>query len=353
MAETDTITSYNNPKLIGHVGCLENIQRMRANNVLPNAFLISGPKGSGKATLAQHAIWSILSGKSGAIADHTHTIPTSDILWNKMAHQSHPDLRVLQANTLDDKGKVKKDITIDAVRTIQHFLHHTSTETDYRIVLIDSADDMNVNAANALLKLLEEPPQNALFVLVSHLPSTLLPTIKSRCHQIKIAPLQEDDSNRVVASLLPDVSSEEWQSILPIVQYSPGRAVEYYQLGASELYQQLINFLANNQRASIEQQQSLVANVLANKDQAVVQWRYFLLGVQYLLRCAIMQECNAVSGLAVSSGEQAAISRLSSKTEVEKLMDLWNKIVLLEQEALHLNLDKRLVLTNICEMLKR
>jgi len=175
-----------NPFLLGHEEVIAFLIRMRTENHLHHALLFEGEQGIGKATLAFHLAWQLLGERSNQdFSQIDETCPH----WRQIALGCHPGLlhisRPLDAKT----GKFRTAITVDEMRKVNHFMHHAQADHGWRIVIIDPADDMNRNSANALLKILEEPPRKALFILISHHKGRLLPTIRSRCQNLHFKPL--------------------------------------------------------------------------------------------------------------------------------------------------------------------
>ena len=163
---------------------------------LPHAWLICGPSGIGKATLA-HRITRFVLTHGGPVAEGPGLFgdalpavePTSlatDLespICRRIIAGGHADFLHIQRSEDEKTGKLRKEITVNEVRAVGSFLSKTPAEGGWRVVVIDSADEMNANAANAVLKVLEEPPKRALLLLVSHNPGRLLPTIRSRCRR--------------------------------------------------------------------------------------------------------------------------------------------------------------------------
>lgn len=200
-----------NPLLLGHDEAAAHVAAAYRAGRLHHALLLSGPAGIGKATFAFH------------LAEHllAHPVPQEapaalsardpgSALFRQIAQGAHPSVLHL-TRPLNEKTKAfKSAVTVDEVRRIGRFLSMTSHDGSWRVVIVDPADDMNANAANALLKNLEEPPPRTLFVLIAHSPGGLLPTIRSRCHLVRLRPLEPDILLAVLDGLgagLPDESN--------------------------------------------------------------------------------------------------------------------------------------------------
>ncbi|HWJ71879.1 MAG TPA: DNA polymerase III subunit delta' [Kaistia sp.] len=165
-----------------------------------HAWLITGPRGSGKATLAYRFARFALAHPDPARAPAAESLaidPGHPVARKIVAH-AHPNLLTL-ARPYDDKNKrFKESVTVDEVRRTIPFFGATAGEAGWRIAIVDAADDLNASAANALLKILEEPPRGALFFVLSHAPGRLLPTIRSRCRRLDLTPLGSDAIERAL-----------------------------------------------------------------------------------------------------------------------------------------------------------
>lgn len=179
-----------NPRLVGHDEAMIQVAEAYRAGKLHHAILLAGPAGIGKATFAFHLAHHLLANPAAGEAPPVFARRDPDsALFRQVAQGSHPGVLHL-TRPLNDKTKsFKSVVTVDEIRRVNRFLSMTSHDGSYRVVIVDPADDMNVNAANALLKTLEEPPARTLFVLISHSLGGLLPTIRSRCQTIKLKPL--------------------------------------------------------------------------------------------------------------------------------------------------------------------
>lgn len=172
---------------------------------IAHAWLIGGPAGIGKATLAYRMARFVLAHPDPVAPEVQRatslTLPADHPAVRKTIAQGHPDLFALE-RVPDDKGKLYTVIRVDETRRLVKFLGSTAGEGGWRVVIVDSADELNASSANALLKLLEEPPARTIFLVVSHAPGRLLPTIRSRCRMLALRPLSEDDVAQAAAAAL-------------------------------------------------------------------------------------------------------------------------------------------------------
>jgi DNA polymerase-3 subunit delta' len=195
---------------------------------LHHAWLLCGPEGVGKATFAYRAARRLL----GAAADASHGILGSapdDPVSRQVAARSHPDLMVLER--VGDDGKPRKVIPVDEARRLPEFFSKAPASAPFRVAIIDAVDDMNPNAANALLKTLEEPPPRGVLFLVSHAPGGLLPTIRSRCRRLRFDPWDEADVAAFVRGRLA-VNEEDALRLARMAGGAPGRALVLAAAGA-------------------------------------------------------------------------------------------------------------------------
>ncbi len=182
-----------NRHLFGHAHETAMLAKAYRADKLPHALMLVGPAGIGKATMAFHLARHLLEFPSGADAPEGFVDPdVTSSLFRQIAIGAHPSVLHLTRPANDKTKGFKTAVTVEEIRRVNRFLSMTSHDGGYRVVIVDPADDMNINAANALLKNLEEPPSRTVFVLISHSPGALLPTIRSRCQMIRLAPLAGD-----------------------------------------------------------------------------------------------------------------------------------------------------------------
>lgn len=193
------------PHLFGHGQAAGMLAGAYRAGMLPHALLLTGPSGIGKATLAFHLAHHLLRHPDHRSAPEALARPDpASALFRQIAQGAHPGVLHLTRPVNDKTKGFKTVVTVDEVRRVSRFLSMTAHDGGYRIVIVDPADDMNVNAANALLKNLEEPPARTLFVLISHSPGALLPTIRSRCQTLRLSPLSPPDLAAALGSLAPE-----------------------------------------------------------------------------------------------------------------------------------------------------
>lgn len=176
--------------LFGHAEAEQRFLDAQAKDRLHHAWLIEGPEGIGKSRFAQR-LAAYLFGARGP-AGHPLDAEDTDPVWRACASGSHPDLRFIHRE-LNDKGKLTQDISVEQIRTLTEFFTMKPALGGWRIGIIDAIDETNRSGANALLKTLEEPPPKCVLFLINHGREPLLPTIRSRCRVLRLAPLSEAD----------------------------------------------------------------------------------------------------------------------------------------------------------------
>lgn len=192
--------------LIGHETAEKDFLEAVRQKRLHHAWLIGGLEGIGKATLAYRIARFILHHRpENAVSAETLDIPKESETFRQIEAFSHPNLWVLRRH-MTSEGKISAVINVDSVRKALGLFTATSVAGRHRICIIDSADDLNNSSANALLKLIEEPPPNSLFLIISHAPQRLLPTIRSRCRKLILRPLSDEQIRNTIPHL-----GEKWQ----------------------------------------------------------------------------------------------------------------------------------------------
>lgn len=199
----DTIDGIPEPaearRLVGHAEAVAHVAAAFRAGRLHHALLLVGPSGIGKASFAFQLAHHVLAHPDAASAPPAfETIDQGSALYRQVAQGAHPAVLHLTRPFNDKSKSFRSAVTVDEIRRIGRFLSMTAHDGAYRIVIVDPADDMNANAANALLKNLEEPPARTLFVLIAHSSGSLLPTIRSRCQVIKFSPLQPAELRTVL-----------------------------------------------------------------------------------------------------------------------------------------------------------
>jgi DNA polymerase-3 subunit delta' len=329
--------------LFGHKAAITAFEQAWASGRLAHGWLITGPKGVGKATFAYHIARRVLAASTDdatlpAAPDENHPIS------RRMAEQSHADLRVIAPTAdggvvLDEKKKPSHDITIDQVRTLSDFMHLKAGEGAWRVVIVDPAENMNPNAANALLKMLEEPPPRTLMLLISHAPGRLLPTIRSRCRVLGLPPLAAEDANRVTENYTGELNPDDRQLLHCLSEGSPGQALQILQQDGLTLYRSLLNAMEKTMSESTTLQLAEKLAAKAEED----RWSLVAnLARQMLHHITMTSEGNLPPSL--PAAETTAIARIATRQPLPAWLHHYDTICQLIRQDNILHLDRRMLL---------
>lgn len=264
---TGILHPRDNAHLFGQEAAEAEFASSFASGRMPHAWIISGQKGSGKATLAYRVARAVLAGTAGEGLG----LPDFHPVFRRVQAGSHADLLSIEALYDEKKDERKQEISIDQAREIAAFLSLTPAESQWRVVIIDSADELNINAANAILKIVEEPPPRALLLLVSHHPGRLLPTIRSRCRLLKLPPISNPAFRRVMDTLAPDVDYDAMDTLAKLSDRSPGLALNLIALNGLELYADLCKLIATLPNPSPKEALALAESIARDKPHARFQ----------------------------------------------------------------------------------
>jgi DNA polymerase-3 subunit delta' len=318
-----------------------------------HAWLLAGPHGIGKATLAFRIARFVLARGGGAGAGlFDDAPPVSDSLAiredhpvsRQVASGGHPDLLTVERSVNPKTGKLRGEIVVDDVRRLSSFLALTTAAGAWRVVVVDVADEMNRNAANALLKGLEEPPMHTLFLLVSHRPGRLLPTVRSRCRVLNLPALSEDRVVALLSDLAPDVSGEEAVAIARLSDGSVGRALALADTGGLELYREVVGLLAQGAGLDIRAVHALGSRVgRAGADES-----FDMLGqlIDRWLSGMILGRARGTMAPDVVEGEGSAAQALWARSNLANWLEVWEKVARLFSQAGRANLDRKQVVIN-------
>lgn len=301
--------------LVGQQAAEENFLEAFNGDRLHHAWMITGPRGVGKATLAWKLAKFLLANPPVDANDMFGARPTPTSLEidpnhpiaARMSAGSEPGLFVLKRPYDEDKKKFKQQITVDEVRKLKGFFSLSATEGGRRIVIVDAADEMNVSAANALLKVLEEPPADALLFLISHQPSRLLPTIRSRCRELRCATLNADNMSNALAVTGAEVGGHG-PALAELSGGSVGEALRMLNLGGLDVYADLVALAATFPKLDRSMMVVLGEKAAARGQEA----RYeLMLRLADILLSRLARAGLGMSQIEAANGELAMLARLS------------------------------------------
>jgi DNA polymerase-3 subunit delta' len=222
--------------IVGQDKAVEAFAAAWAARKLHHAWLLAGPRGVGKATFAHAAARRVLADAAGPPVGHPRLeTPDDHPIVRLVEAGSHPDMRWLERLPREKGDGLARDITVRQIRQLGEFMGLTAALSPWRVAVIDSMDELNKEASNALLKMLEEPPPNTLFFLVSHAPGRLLPTIRSRCRRLTFDPLDDDAMTSILGAHSAGLSDAERKRIVLMSFGSAGRALAFAELGLAKL----------------------------------------------------------------------------------------------------------------------
>lgn len=235
--------------ITGHSDAVDQFRRAWDSRSLHHAWLLAGPKGVGKGHFARAAATRLLAEAAGPPFNLPGLeVPSDHPIAKLIDAGSHPDRRLLERLENVKTGNLARNISIEQVRGLGEFIGLTAALSPWRAVIVDSVDDLEREGANALLKMLEEPPANTIFFLVSHVPGRLLPTIRSRCRRLDFEPLDAAAMTSVLENLLPERSVAERERLAQLGSGSVGRALAFASLDLEPLEKAAADIIRSGDR---------------------------------------------------------------------------------------------------------
>ena len=300
-----------------------------------HGWLITGPKGVGKATFAWRAARFLLQGD---LSKSDMDLPPDDPLFRRIAALAEPGLFLCRRQWDWDKKRLKKNISVDDIRALKTFFSLSATDGGWRTGIIDAADDMTVAAANALLKILEEPPQKTALFLICHQPGRLLPTLRSRTVALPLAPLAQD---AFAAAMPPDATDAT--ALFELSGGAVGAALELHDGGGIALYKAIVAALSTLPRMD-RQQIGALADKCAQRNAEATYALVRTLIASFLARAAKAAATNSIPAEG-APGEAAILARLAPHPRAAVIWaDLAQDIAARHAHAVTVNLDPALVI---------
>lgn len=328
-----------NTELLGHNQAIRTLDQALASGRLHHGWLFHGRRGIGKATLAFRFARILLAGmhRPGLDLDPDHPV------FTQVAGRHHPDLFVIEAERDPKTGKVKPQIPVDKVREATTKLHSTSAISARRVLIVDGAEKLNRNAANALLKPLEEPPQGVVLILISHRPGQVAATLRSRCAKLPISGLNDATLSDLLSRFTPDLPVELVPPIIAMSRGSIGRALELAGGEWLQTYERVLKTLAADPKdaLAIEDLASTLAK-WSTKDgfPAVIDL------IQMVFGRIVACETDRL-GTPLFRDELETVKRLAACQRVDRWAALWEKVGRLSAAVDGLNLDHAQALAQI------
>ncbi|MFQ5764372.1 MAG: DNA polymerase III subunit delta' [Rhodospirillales bacterium] len=358
----DPLTPRENPDLLGHEAAEATLLDAYLGGRLAHAWLISGPTGIGKATLAYRFARFVLARggpKAGgpnlpgdaAPKESPQEIPGSLFVapdrpvFRRVAAGGHADLFTVERTT-DEKGRLRSEIVVADVRALGRFFGLTAGEGGWRVAVVDSADELNRNAANALLKVLEEPPDRGLLLLVSHNPGRLLATIRSRCRKLALQSLAEETVAALLRDRVASLGAEDTASLAHLADGSPGRALALAAEGGLALYRDMTGLLETLPALDVgalhafgQRLGRAGAEEAFETASALLRW--------WLARLIVAAAGGEAGTTRFTPEERALMGRLAAAAGLDRWFEVWEKINRLLARTGRANLDRKQVVLNV------
>jgi DNA polymerase-3 subunit delta' len=319
-----------NPLLIGHESAEATLADAMRSGRMHHAWLITGPQGIGKATLAFRFARRLLAGTPPS---NSLQLEENNPVFRRVAAGGHADLLTIEREWDPKRKRLRGEIVVDDVRRIADFLHLTPAEGGWRVVVVDGAEELNRNAANGLLKVLEEPPERTVLLLVCAAPGRLPATIRSRCRRLALTPLADAELDRLLSILVPDLSADTRARLVGMAEGSPGRALQLAEsggVGTADLVASVLEALPKlGPRQAIERGHA-VADSLGRDEDAFSTF-------MDLLRASVAA---AVRDTARGHADPEQ-TRLIGNRPLDAWVEVWHALTKLQNETEAAYLDRR------------
>ncbi len=323
-------------------------QLLKGHNAgrLPHAIILSGPAGIGKATLSFRLARFLLSEGSGGGGLFGEAAPATSLdvaadhpVSRRIASGGHADLLTIERPFDEKKGRHKKDIPVEEVRKVAPFLRKTAAEGGWRVVIVDGAEGLNRSSQNALLKILEEPPKQALLILATSKPGLFLPTVRSRCRHIQMEPLPVETVEALLAEKLSQVGEGERKMLAALSDGSIGRALQLQEEGGVDLYRSLLGFLGQLPQLDLVQIHELSGKLgAASADRS---YRTMMELLTWWLGRMARAQARGGDGFFALEEERSLAAKLGAAYPAAHWLDAWNDVSELIARTDRSNLDRR------------
>jgi DNA polymerase-3 subunit delta' len=322
-------------KVIGFDQEFDSILNQLLDNKLSNSLLLTGNKGVGKKYFILQIIEEYINKKVVSSQTQHHL--------SLLKNNSHPNIIIAEKEIDEKTKKLKNFIVIDQIRKINQFCSETSIIEDIpKFILIDCADDMNINASNALLKILEEPKLNTYFFLISHQPSSLLPTIKSRCLKINLPNHNYDNFSNIIEISNNDINEETKKFLYDITNGSPGLINEYEFDEILNIFERLINLIEDKDPFSESNNDTIKFLSSLDNDQLKI----FLSFIKFILITINKIKLGINITKNYLSDSVLKIQTISDKISLDIIQRKLDYLINNENDLFTFNLDKKIFMIN-------
>ena len=309
------------------------LKRYKSNN-LPNSILIHGLSGIGKRTFLNKLVKNIINieFKDSNLDHHL----------NLFKNNTHPNIKIIEKEIDSKTGKIKSNITIEQIRRLKTFLNSTTTiQNSSKIVIVDSADYLNISSANSMLKILEEPKENTYIFLISNQISLLLPTIRSRCLKIKFNTHNLTNFTNIIKDNIDEISNEEINFYFELTYGSPGTTILYYNNDFLDIFQLSIKCLLSNDLDDDKINLSNILSKLTNDE-----FNNYLSMLKFILIVANKLKVNRDDKSLINMPNYLELESLSTNLTKKNLIDRFDYLTNNQKELFSLNLDKKIFILN-------
>jgi len=352
-------------ELVGHQKEKKLFEKSYFNNSLQHCWLLEGPAGIGKASFAYCAARSILALNKpqnnkvslfSKIEDKKENnnldfnYDDKNLTHNRISENTHSDLKIIEQLNSEKNSQKKEIIPVDKVREIENFFSKTAGEGGWRIAIIDSIDNLNKHGANALLKILEEPPQKCLIFLISNNKSNVLDTIRSRSRILKFSELNHIDTKLIIQKLTITEDEEELRKINILAGGSPGKAIILFNNDGLIIYENIISIFNKIPNLDSRIIDPILKDISNPKNIFGINILNILVTV-YLNR-TYRRGLNLIE-LNISEDEKQSQDKFLQYYNIEDIPSLWEKIFTNINLSLNFNLDKKQVVINFIENINR
>ena len=308
--------------LYGHDAAEAEVLAAFTGDRMHHAWMITGPKGIGKATLAWRMAKFLLAREpadAGMFDDLPEAPASLDIdpdhpVAHRIAALSDPGCLLIRRAWDHDKKRLKTQVTVEEVRKLNAFFGLSAAEGGHRVVIVDSADEMNPSAANALLKVLEEPPKGAVLILISHQPARLLPTIRSRCRVLRLNELDPDDMARALSGA--GVETDGGAALFELAGGSVGAAIRLEAEDGLALYAEILGVIGTAPSMDRQRLAKLIEKVAARGAEARLDLAVTLLDLA-LARMA-RHAAGMTPAIEACPGEAEVLARLAATPDAAR-----------------------------------
>ena len=344
------------PDLVGQLDAEQTLIDAFHSRRMAHAWMLCGPKGIGKATLAYRFARYVFSqetaGKgAGLLLDEMPVdVPSSlyidpkSAVFQRVAAGGHGNLLSIE-RTLNDKDKLSSEILVDTVREVGGFMSMSASEGGWRIVVIDSADEMNRHAANAVLKVLEEPPDRALLLLVTHNPGRLLPTIRSRCRKLNLRTLGTKDMSQLLNAFVPDLSDNDMLKLAELAEGSIGSAINLLEAGGIDLYRACLALLSSLPQLNMADLHTFAAQL--SKVGAEEQFTTAMDLLRSILARLLRYKTEGLMLNEEFVDEAAIFERICPAASLDRWLEICEKVCNLLERSGAANLDRKQVVLSV------